>query len=60
MNDKNELIKAAEMIKSYCKGRYVDCDNDCILSKVCNYLYDFDNISDCMECIIDSVRYSDD
>jgi hypothetical protein len=60
VTDKEELIKAAETLKSYCKGWHVDCDEDCILSEACNYLYDFDNISDCMKCIIDSVRYSDD
>lgn len=60
MTNKEELIKAAETIKNHCKGWSTDCDEDCILSGVCNYLYDFNNISECMDSIVSYVRHSDD
>ena len=59
MTDKDELIKAAETIKNYCKSCY-HCDIDCILASGCKYLYQFNNLSEYMEYIINSVRYSDD
>ena len=54
---KEELLKAAETLKKYCMERCHYCDVDCVLYSACEKLYLSDNIAECMNNIIDSVRF---
>lgn len=57
MTNSEELIKAAEILKKYCMEHWHDCNVDCVLYSACEKLYLSDNIAECMNNIIDSVRF---
>lgn len=58
MTDKDELIKAAEVIISYCHTHR--CDDECVLIHICPNLYACFDIVECMKKIINSAEHSSD
>ena len=60
MITKEELIKAAEVIISYCHTHTDVCGDECVLSHICPNLYACFDIVECMKKIISSAEHSDD
>lgn len=60
MTDEEELIRAAEVIISYCHTHRDMCVDECVMRHICPNLYACFDIVECMKKIISSAGYSDD